>query len=125
MFLFFCAFDSIAAKDKNAITVLMWNYHDDDTTGPAEKVLVQVKDIPAKQVMLTEYRIDKEHSNSYEVWKQMGAPKQPTQEQVAVLEKAGQLQAVGKPVRTMVKNGVLSYNAILPRQAVSLLKLEW
>jgi len=103
----------------------MWNYHDDDTTGPAETILVQVKDIPAKQVMLTEYRIDKEHSNSYEVWKQMGAPQQPTQEQVAVLEKAGQLQAVGKPVRTMVKNGVLSYNAILPRQAVSLLKLEW
>jgi len=42
-----------------------------------------------------------------------------------VLEKAGQLQVIGKPVRTMVKNGVLSYNAILPRQAVSLLKLEW
>gem|GEM_PF-3948799 len=54
-----------------------------------------------------------------------GCSQTTTQEQVAVLEKAGQLQVIGKPVRTMVKNGVLSYNAILPRQAVSLLKLEW
>jgi len=116
---------ALAAKDKNAITVMVWNYHDDDTTGPEEKVLVQVKDIPAKQVMLTEYRIDKEHSNSYEVWKQMGSPKQPTQQQITTLEKAGQLKSMGKPIKITVKDGVAKYNTVLPRQAVSLLKLEW
>jgi xylan 1,4-beta-xylosidase len=116
---------ALAAKDKNNITVMLWNYHDDDTSGLPGQVLVKIKDIPAKQVKITEYRIDKDHSNSYEVWKQMGSPKQPTQQQIAVLEKAGKLQAMGKPVKAMVKNGGVRYNTVLPKQAVALVKIDW
>jgi xylan 1,4-beta-xylosidase len=116
---------ALAAKDKNNITVMLWNYHDDDTTGPAEQVIVQIKDIPAKQVMITEYRIDKDHSNSYEVWKKMGSPAQPSAQQITTLENAGFLQTIGKPVKVMVRDGSLKYNDVLPRQAVSLLKLDW
>ena len=104
---------------------MFWNYHDDDTTGPAEQVSVQIKGIPAKQVMITEYRIDKSHSNSYEVWKGMGSPAQPSPEQITALEKAGQLQSTGKPLKAAIQNGVVKYNAVLPRQAVALLKVDW
>ncbi|MBC7889771.1 MAG: beta-xylosidase [Ferruginibacter sp.] len=115
----------LAAKDKNNCTVMLWNYHDDDTTGAPQQVSVQVKDIPAKNITITQYRIDSEHSNSYEVWKKMGSPQQPTKEQILTLEKAGLLQAIGKPIKVVVKNGVWVYNLTLPGQAVALLKLDW
>jgi xylan 1,4-beta-xylosidase len=115
----------LAAKDKNSCTVMLWNYHDDDTTGLPEQVRVRVNDIPAKKIMVTQYRIDNEHSNSYEVWKKMGSPQQPTKDQIAILEKAGQLQLVHKPVKVAVKNRELVYNLSMPRQAVALLKIEW
>jgi len=116
---------AMAAKDKNSIAVMVWNYHDDDTTGPAEKVTVQIKNIAARQVTITEYRIDNRHSNSYEVWKQMGSPKQPSAAQIATLEKAGQLQVLAPPVKAVVNQGVLLYKTVLPRQAVSLIKTDW
>ena len=116
---------ALAAKDKNNISVMLWNYHDDDTTGAAENLALQIKNIPAKQVTLTNYRIDNDHSNSYEVWKKMGSPKQPTPQQVATLEKAGQLQKVGSPVKYVVNQGLLLYKTALPRQAVCLLVASW
>ncbi len=115
----------LASKDKNNIAVMLWNYHDDDTTGAGEQVSVNIKDIPAKQVTITEYRIDKDYSNSYEVWKQMGSPKQPSQQQIATLEKAGHLQSMGKSMKATVKEGRMIYKTTLPRQAVSLLTLTW
>ena len=104
---------------------MLWNYHDDDTTGAPEKVAVQVKNITAKNVTLTQYRIDDRHSNSYEVWKKMGSPKAPTAAQITTLEKAGLLAQMTKPVKASVKNGMLSYSLAMPRQAVALLKIEW
>ena len=116
---------AFAAKDKKQLTVMIWNYHDDDTTGAAENVVVNIKDIPASHVIITEYRIDKEHSNSYEVWKKMGSPAQPSSVQIAQLEKAGKLALMSKPLTAMVKNGVLQYKTVLEKQAVALVKMDW
>ncbi|MEO6314540.1 MAG: beta-xylosidase [Chitinophagaceae bacterium] len=116
---------AIAAKGSNTITVLLWNYHDDDTARIAEKISVQIKNITSKKVRVSEYRIDKEHSNSYEVWKQMGSPAQPSPAQVSQLEKAGQLELVKKPGIVFPVKGMLQYRSVLTGQAVSLLKIEW
>ncbi|MFT3936443.1 MAG: beta-xylosidase [Chitinophagaceae bacterium] len=116
---------AMASAGNNNIAVMLWNYHDDDTTGAAENVLVECKDVKAKQATITQYRIDKDHSNSYEVWKKMGSPAQPTAQQIATLEKAGQLQTIGKPVKQNVQSGVLKYHVSLPRQSVALLKIDW
>ncbi len=59
-------------------------------------------------VFLTHYRIDQEHSNSFTTWKKMGSPQNPTAEQIAVLEKAGQLEMLGSPQWIKVKDGALS-----------------
>ena len=45
--------------------------------------------------------------------------------QYAELEKAGQLAELKSPQRVRVKNGRLDLHFELPRQAVSLLVLEW
>jgi xylan 1,4-beta-xylosidase len=115
----------LAAKDKNTASVMLWNYHDDDVQLPALPVTVNVNGITALSVTLTRYIIDNEHSNSYEVWKKMGSPKQPTAAQVAILEKAGQLEKIGKPEKLKITNGKLLINISMQQQAVELLKLDW
>lgn len=116
---------ALAAKDQKGLSVMIWNYHDDDTAGVPEQVVLHIKNIPVKQVRVTEYRIDKEHSNSYETWKNMGSPAQPSAEQIALLEKSGQLAVMGAPAKKFVNNGVMQYYSTLERQALILLKIEW
>ncbi len=115
----------LAAKDKRSATVMIWNYHDDDVMKPALPVEITINGLPAKSVTLTQYRIDDKHSNSYEVWKKMGSPQNPTKEQIAILEKAGQLQLLGKPEKLKVNAGKLLITLSLPQKGVSLLKLDW
>jgi xylan 1,4-beta-xylosidase len=115
----------LAAKAKRSATVMVWNYHDDDVQKPALPVAVTIDGLAAKAVTLTQYRIDNEHSNSYEVWKNMGSPENPNPEQITVLEKSGQLQTMGKPEKLKVAAGKLVLNISMPQQAVVLLKLDW
>jgi xylan 1,4-beta-xylosidase len=115
----------LAAKDKRGVTLMVWNYHDDDLQGADVPVKININDLPAKTVTFTQYRIDKQYSNSYEAWKKMGSPQNPTAAQIQELEKAGQLQMAGKPEKILVKSGGLQTEITLPRQGVSLLKLDW
>lgn len=115
----------LASKAKNTAAVMIWNYHDDDKQGAAEAISVSIDNIPSKTVTLTHYRIDNEHSNSYEVWKKMGSPQSPTAAQIAVLQKAGQLQTIGNVQRLNTMANNLTLNISLPRQGVSLLKIDW
>ena len=116
---------ALAAKDEKTASVMLWNYHDDDVPAAAAAVEVNIKGIPAKKVLVNHYRIDQEHSNSYEVWKKMGSPQNPTTEQIAELEKAGQLELLTSPVWHNIENGALVVKTELPRQGVSFLKLDW
>ncbi len=114
-----------ASIDKKSAAVMLWNYHDDDIKGQADSIQLIVDHIPSKQVSLIEYRIDGEHSNAYEAWKKMGSPQQPSNEQISILEKAGKLQAMDKTVTKKIIGGKLQLNLSLPRQGVSLIKMDW
>ena len=119
--------DAFATKAARRAAVMVWNYHDDDLPAPAAHVLVTIAGIPAgvKRVMLEHYRIDETHSNSYTVWKQMGSPQTPTVEQYARLRQAGQLELLTSPVWLDVDHGRVTVETELPRQATSLLRLQW
>lgn len=116
---------ALASKEGNTAAVMVWNYHDEDKQAPAEPVSISLSNIAGKKIKMVEYRIDNDHSNSYEVWKKMGSPQNPTPQQIATLEKAGMLQTIGKPSNIKVINGRAAINIQLPRQAVSLLQLSW
>ncbi len=116
---------ALASKSNNSAGVMLWNYHDEDKQGDVCRVKVTIKGLPAKKITLAEYRIDNEHSNSYEVWKKMGSPQSPTSAQIKELEKAGMLQAMGNAGNVEVVNGTGQINIGLPRQGVSLLKINW
>ncbi len=115
----------LAAKDNRSATIMIWNYHDDDVIKPALPVEITIKGVPAKSATLTTYIIDDKHSNSYEVWKKMGSPQSPEKEQVATLEKAGQLEKVTMMKDLKVKDGQLQIKMPLAQQAVVLLKVDW
>lgn len=114
-----------AAKGTREAAVLVWNYHDDNLPAPDAQVLVQIKGLAIPRVLVQHYRIDQQHSNSYEVWKKMGSPQNPTPDQISELEKAGQLQLLTSPEWMRVKDRKLEVPFVLPRQGVSLIRVSW
>jgi len=117
--------NGMACKSGSEATVLFWNYHDDDLKGTAEEVTVNLKGVTAKQVLVHHYRIDEKNSNSYEVWKKMGSPQNPSADQIAELEKAGQLQMLESPQWMTTSNNTLKLQTTLPRQGVSFYRITW
>ena len=119
--------DAMATKADREATVLLWNYHDVD--GPAESAptTVTIAGIPAgvHRVLLEHYRVDNTHSNAYTAWKTMGSPQQPTAQQYADLQAAGQLELLTSPVWLDVANGQVEITTGMPRQGTSLLRLKW
>ncbi len=117
--------NAMACKDNNKVSVMVWNYHDDDLEAPAAPVKISVNGLASQRVMVYEYRIDKDYSNSYEVWKKMGSPKAPTEEQIKTIESAGKLAMRTSPYYTNTINGVVELSLNIPRQGVSLFQIEW
>jgi xylan 1,4-beta-xylosidase len=113
--------DALAVRGEREISVLAWNYHDDDLPARAEQVRLDVKGLPAR-VLMKHYRIDETHSNAWTAWKKMGSPQQPTAEQYAALEAAGQLELLESP-RWIATVKAIEFE--LPRQGVSLVQLSW
>jgi len=118
---------AFASLDKNKLAVLVWHYYDDDVPGPDANVDLALDNLPFANgdVKLTQYRIDANHSNSYEAWLRMGSPLPLSETQVEELEKAGQLAELEPPKNLRVNDGKLDLKFPLPRQAVALLVLTW
>jgi xylan 1,4-beta-xylosidase len=119
--------DALAVARDHEVSVLMWNYGDDDVVGQAAKVRLVIAPFTSgtKRVLLRQYRIDEGHSNSWTTWKKMGSPQSLSPEQLATLEVAGQLQQSDSPQWVSLVNGEASLDLTLPRQSVALLQLNW
>ena len=118
--------DAIAARSDREISVLMWNYHDDDVPGQEATIRLAISGLPAnvKKATLRHYRIDDEHSNAWSAWKAMGSPQEPTAEQYKKLEAAGQLQEV-TPASSITVGPEVKLDVKLPREALSLVQVSW
>jgi xylan 1,4-beta-xylosidase len=119
---------AISSLSGRKLTIFAWYYHDDDLPGPDADIQVTVNHLPAgnSEVRLTQYRIDKTHSNSFTAWQTMGSPTAPTDAQYAQLAKAGQLDTDSAAPHTLsVKGGTTTLKIALPRQGVTLLSMEW
>ncbi len=64
---------ALAAKDGAGATVMIWNYHDDDRQVESVAAIdLTITAVPASRVSIIEYRIDQEHSNSYDGMEENG-----------------------------------------------------
>ena len=119
---------ALAARDRNRVSILVWHYHDDDVPGPEAEVELKVTGLPlqAGAARLAHFRIDELHSNAYAEWKRLGSPLAPSRRQYDALQKASELTLLkGAPAKVQVEQGAALLPLSLPRQAVSLLVLEW
>ena len=118
---------ALASKDDRRITIIAWNYHDDEVPGPDAQVSLNIAGIPANaaNVKLTEWRVDQTHSNAHTAWVNMGSPKTPTPQQRQQIETASDLATVRTDVQVPVTGGAATVSLTLPREAVSLIELRW
>lgn len=117
--------DALAVRSARALSVLAWNYHDDDAPGPSAQVHLNITGAGAsRRLLLHHYRIDETHSNAWSAWKKMGSPQKPTPAQFAALEAAGQLELLESPHWVDVKSGEIKLELVIPRQGVSLLRFS-
>ncbi len=118
---------SVATLDDGKLAILVWHYHDDDLPGPDARVHIDLKGLPAAfahGVSAREYRVDRDHANSYAAWLAMGSPIAPSNAQRAQLQQAAQLAPIAPgDMPLAVAKGSSSVDITLPRQGVSLIVL--
>jgi xylan 1,4-beta-xylosidase len=119
--------NALATRAEREMAMMIWNYHDDDLPAPDSPVRLTVGGMPSnlKRALVRHYRIDQEHSNAYTLWKRMGSPQNPSPEQYAQLEAAGQLSLLTSPEWVSAMGGQIEVRFSLPRQAVSLIQVSW
>jgi len=118
---------ALASLESKRLCVLVWHYHDDDAPGPVAEVKLALDGLPAKttKAQVRHFRIDADHSDTFTVWQRMGSPLTLSPKQFTELEKAGQLAELEPSKEIRVRNGQTVLRVNLPREAVSLLVVEW
>jgi xylan 1,4-beta-xylosidase len=116
---------AFASRNERELAVMIWNYHDDDLPAAPAEIDLSITGLPARRVLMRHYRVDGAHSNSYELWKKMGSPQKPSEQQYSDLERAGQLHPFGSPEWRTGGKGAVPVKFQLPRQGVSLVTLSW
>jgi xylan 1,4-beta-xylosidase len=118
---------AFASRGDRAVTVLVWHYHDDGIAGPEVAVELALQGISSagKPARLTHYRIDDQHSNAYTAWQKIGSPQKPTLGEREALAKASELAQLEGPTSLECRDGQAKLRISMPRQSVSLVKLEW
>lgn len=113
---------AFASKSGNRIYIMAWHYHDDDTTGPPARIIMDLTGLDFKEgkCKVDRYLIDEYQGNSYTAWKEMGSPQKPDDKQVKKLMEKSSLQNTGYEGSTTVNNSILTIEDVLDRQAVAL-----
>lgn len=118
--------DAFATRDSNAIQVLIWHYHDSGAPGNEVNIELTIEQIKPEtgKAKVEHYRIDDDHSNAYTVWKKMGSPQNPSEEQIKMLKEASKLTLLNPVSEANYSNGQFTLKFSMPRQSVSLIVLR-
>lgn len=116
--------NALASKNENNLTVMVWNYHDDDVLKEIADIEISINGMIDGRVLLSHYRVDQKFSNSFTKWTELGKPQKVSDDQFKEIELAGQLKLYTSPEWIDVKDGKAIVRFSLPGQGVSFLKFE-
>jgi xylan 1,4-beta-xylosidase len=118
--------DALAAVSSGGdeVEVLVYNFAATLATTGSDNATVTVNNLPfaGKQVFVTQFIVDADHSNPYGVWLSQNKPVAPTEAQWQAMRQAQHL-ALLQPVSTITAASTYTTTFNLPRQAASLIIL--
>jgi len=117
---------AIASVNENKLYVMLWYYHDDDTTGPTAKIQLKMQNLPVANGKATvrSYLVDKTNGNAYTKWLQLGSPQMPSKKKYFEMEKSSQFIENKFKNDLIINNNQLELEVELERQGVMLLIAE-
>jgi xylan 1,4-beta-xylosidase len=114
-------------KADNSVQIVVYHFDERNqqslgNPAPVHLAVHGLSDI--KEVQMTHYRIDQEHSNAAAAWVALGSLTNPTPEQIQQIKARSELQTLGPPAALAVESGQVNLSFELPVNAVSLIVLE-
>jgi xylan 1,4-beta-xylosidase len=108
------------------IEVLIYCHHDDWDVDSEYEVEIEVSNIPfdSSKLVLTHYRLDKNHSNAYAEWVRQGRPDYPTEGQKKVIKSREGLELYEPKDKVLLFDGKFKKNIYLPVHGISLLLIS-
>jgi xylan 1,4-beta-xylosidase len=119
--------DVLATSRETGIQVLVWRHADDQYVKDAAEtdVDLHVERLPFRgDVRVAHTRIDARHSNSHAVWRALGSPQDPSDDQLRAIHRRQGLEPMGPAQTHTLHNGALSLRFALPLPSVSLVEIS-
>ncbi len=113
---------AVATRNGKEVDVLVWNYDDRDLDAAPVAISLQTMGLSGRKVRVEQFLVDRDHGNAYQVWLNMGSPKELNPQQAKRLQEASALKHLG-PVQTRpVSSGTASSYIVLRRQGVAVVR---
>ncbi len=107
----------VTRKKDGSLVVTVWNYAPPGAAGVAKTVTLRFKGTRGQHASIS--RVDGEHGDVHSIYEKMGAPRYPTQAQIAALRKAARLPA---PEDRSLRNGNLTLT--LPSYGLAVIEVK-
>ena len=103
-----------------------WDTREDDPQGPPAQVEVRLENVPFGSAVLQHFRIDAEHSSSFDEWKRLGRPEADAVDAAAArrLAEAARLAPMEPDRLVDLPGGRLALHTALPLNSLSLYVLR-
>jgi xylan 1,4-beta-xylosidase len=108
-----------------SLAVLVWRHADDQylEDGELTTVELEVTGLDAGEWTVEHWRIDRNHSNSHTIWQDLGAPQDPTPEQLATIRDRQGLERFAEDAKVTV-DGPWTTQLELPLPSLSVIVLR-
>ena len=119
--------DALAAAGRDGVQVLVWRHADDQhaTDARAADVDLRLERLSlGDRVTVSHWRIDAGHSNSHTVWRGLGAPQDPSPDDLRTIAARQGLERYEPDRAVPVRDGALTLRLTLPLPGVSLFELR-
>ena len=114
-----------SSEEDGRMDILLWHYRDDDVRGPAAEVHLNLIGLTSGQELQARtWRVDRQSGDAFTVWRVMGAPASPTDDQVNRLVRASHMDVKSLPVASQTDGRGISLDTRLPLQGVQLIELR-